>query len=204
MTETITYESSNNNESKEEAGTNFFKIKDSTIRMILGDISEQTSDVIVNAANNHLWMGGGVAGVLKRKGGEIIEQAAMAKGPVRVGDAVVTTAGKLNAKYVIHAALMGQDLMTDENKIKMATRTCLKRADELKVASIALPAFGTGVGGFSKEKCAQIMIKVIINYINEKGLIKIFNFVLFDQSTFTTFIREFRDLLNKEKNLTII
>jgi O-acetyl-ADP-ribose deacetylase (regulator of RNase III) len=200
MTKILNNNLLHSNEFKENDGVKLFKIKDTTIKIILGDISEQTSEAVVNAANNHLWMGGGVAGALKRKGGEIIEQAAMAKGPVQVGDAVVTKGGKLKTKYVIHAAVMGQDLITDEDKIRMATQTCLKRADELKIESIALPALGTGVGGFSKEKCAQIMMKVILNYINEKGFIKIFNLVLFDQSTFTTFVREFRKLLKSEEN----
>lgn len=188
------------NEFKENDGVKLFKIKDTIIKLILGDISEQTTEAVVNAANNHLWMGGGVAGALKRKGGEMIEREAIAKGPVLVGDAIVTKGGKLKTKYVIHAAVMGQDLNTDHNKIKMATQASLKRAEELKVESIAFPAFGTGVGGFSKEKCAQIMLKEIINYINEKSFIKIFNFVLFDHSTFTAFVREFIKLSKSEEH----
>src|SRR4030067_1085337 len=86
-----------------------------------GDITEMDCDAIVNAANNHLWMGAGVAGAIKRKGGEIIEEEAVKKGPMPVGEAVATTAGALKARYVIHAAGMGQDLTTDAGKIYSCT-----------------------------------------------------------------------------------
>ncbi len=95
--------------------------------------------------------------------------------------------------------MIGQDLNTDSNKIKMATRASLKTTEELKIESITFPAFGTGVGGFPIEKCAKIMMQETINYINDKNFIKLFNFVLFDQSTFTTFVRELRKLLNSEE-----
>src|SRR5215470_3650661 len=87
-----------------------------------GDISRAKVDAVVNAANNHLWMGAGVAGALKRTGGIEIEREAVAKGPIDIGEAVVTKGGALSAKYVIHAAVMGQDLQTDRSKISNATR----------------------------------------------------------------------------------
>src|SRR5436190_10313611 len=107
------------------------------IQILKGDIAQANVEAVVNAANNHLWMGGGVAGALKRAGGGEIEREAMAKGPVEVGAAVVTTAGALPARYVIHAAVMGQDLRTDRSKISAATRSSLDRARELGVESIA-------------------------------------------------------------------
>jgi len=128
------------------------------IKLIQGDITDQEVDAIVNAANNHLWMGAGVAGAIKRKGGNQIEDEAMKKGPIPIDEAIVTSAGKLKAKYVIHAAVMGQDLITNEEYIKNATLNSLKRAEELKIKSIAFPAFGTGVGGFPLDRCAQIML----------------------------------------------
>jgi O-acetyl-ADP-ribose deacetylase (regulator of RNase III) len=167
-----------------------YKIKDCILRLVLGDITEQKVDAIVNAANNHLWMGAGVAGAIKRKGGEIIEQEAMRNGPIEIGEAVVTNAGNLKTKYVIHAAVMNQDLTTVEDKIRLATQNSLKRAEELKLKSITFPALGTGVGGFPKEKCAQIMINEVISHINLKMIIKRFDFILFDQSTFAAFERE--------------
>jgi len=105
-----------------------------------------------------LWMGAGVAGALKRAGGQEIEREAMARGPIPVGTAVATTAGRLRARYVIHGAVMGQDLWTNAERVRATTRACLELADELGCKSLALPAFGTGVGGFPVEECARIMV----------------------------------------------
>ena len=123
-----------------------------------GDIATVEADAIANAANNHLWMGSGVAGALKRAGGEEIEREAVALGPIPVGTAVATTAGRLDARYVIHGAVMGQDLTTDAGLVRRTTRACLALADELGCESLALPAFGTGVGGFPLAECAQLMV----------------------------------------------
>ena len=123
-----------------------------------GDITALEVDAVANAANNHLWMGAGVAGAIKRAGGEEIEREAVAKGPIEVGDAVATGAGQLRARYVIHGAVMGQDLHTSGELIERTTRRCLEVADELGCESIALPAFGTGVGGFPLEECARLMV----------------------------------------------
>jgi O-acetyl-ADP-ribose deacetylase (regulator of RNase III) len=92
-------------------------------------------------------MGGGVAGAIKRAGGQEIETEAVSKEPIAVGEAVVTGAGRLKAKYIIHAAVMGQDLTTDADKIRQTTRNSLIKADELGIKSLAFPALGTGVGG---------------------------------------------------------
>lgn len=127
--------------------------------MVEGDITALDVDAIGNAANDHLWMGAGVAGAIKRAGGEEIEREAVAKGPIHVGDAVATGAGRLAARYVIHGAVMGQDLRTDADLIRRTTRRCLEVADELGCESLALPAFGTGVGGFPLEECARIMVE---------------------------------------------
>ena len=123
-----------------------------------GDIATVEADAIANAANDHLWMGAGVAGALKRAGGPEIEREAMAKGPIARGTAIATTAGALSARYVIHGVVMGQDLRTDADLIARTTRACLELADELGCTSLALPAFGTGVGGFPVEECAQLMV----------------------------------------------
>ena len=123
-----------------------------------GDIAAVEADAIANAANDRLWMGAGVAGALKRAGGEEIEQEAMAIGGIPLGTAVVTTAGRLRARWVIHGAVMGQDLRTDGDLIRRTTRSYLEVADELGARSLALPAFGTGVGGFALAECARIMV----------------------------------------------
>jgi O-acetyl-ADP-ribose deacetylase (regulator of RNase III) len=124
-----------------------------------GDISAVEADAIANAANDRLWMGAGVAGALKRAGGEEIEREAMAIGGIDLGTAVATTAGRLRARWVIHGAVMGPDLRTDADLIRRTTRSCLEVADELGCRSLALPAFGTGVGGFPLGECARIMIE---------------------------------------------
>jgi O-acetyl-ADP-ribose deacetylase (regulator of RNase III) len=128
------------------------------LSVVNGDITALEVDAIANAANNALWMGAGVAGAIKRAGGEEIEREAVAKGPIEVGEAVATGAGRLPAKWVIHGAVMGQDLRTDANLVRRTTESCLRVADELGARSLALPAFGTGVGGFPLEECAEIMV----------------------------------------------
>ncbi|MGH3041672.1 MAG: macro domain-containing protein [Gaiellaceae bacterium] len=134
------------------------------LEVVEGNIAEIEVDAIANAANNHLWMGAGVAGAIKGAGGEEIEREAVAKGPIEVGDAVATGAGRLDARYVIHGAVMGQDLRTDADLIRRTTRRCLEVADELGCRSLALPAFGTGVGGFPLAECASIMVGVAGEY----------------------------------------
>ncbi len=124
-----------------------------------GDIAEVEADAVANAANDRLWMGAGVAGALKRAGGDEIEREATALGPIALGSAVATTAGRLPARYVIHGAVMGQDLRTDADLVRRTTRSCLALADELGCRSLALPAFGTGVGGFALSECARIMVE---------------------------------------------
>ena len=163
------------------------KINKTTINLQEGDITEIKADAIVNAANNRLWMGGGVAGAIKRKGGKIIEDEAVKLGPIPIGEAVVTSAGKLNARYVIHAAGMGTDLKTDEDKIKNATLNSLRRAKELKIESIAFPSIGTGVGGFPLEKAAEIMLRAIITYAKEETSLSRIIIVLYGEKAFDKF-----------------
>jgi O-acetyl-ADP-ribose deacetylase (regulator of RNase III) len=124
-----------------------------------GDITALEMDAVANAANNHLWMGAGVAGAIKRAGGEEIEREAVAKGPIEIGDAVATGAGSLTARYVVHGAVMGQDLKTDIDLVRRTTRRCLEVADDLGCRSIALPAFGTGVGGLALDRVAAAMVE---------------------------------------------
>lgn len=129
--------------------------------MFEGDIASLAVDAVANAANDELWMGAGVAGALKRAGGEEIEREAVSKGPIPLGTAVATTAGRLPARHVVHGAVMGQDLRTSADLIERTTRACLETADDLGCASLALPAFGTGVGGFSLDECARLMVDAV-------------------------------------------
>lgn len=162
------------------------------IEIVQGDITDERTDVIVNAANNHLWMGAGVAGAIKRKGGENIEQEAVAQGPVNVGDAVLTSAGKLAARYVIHAAVMGQDLHADAHAIAIATRSALDLAEKKNFGSISFPALGTGVGGFSIFHCAKVMIAAGVDFLMNSRSVGLIRFVLFDKSSFSAFKEELR------------
>jgi O-acetyl-ADP-ribose deacetylase len=134
------------------------------LEVVEGDIAALDVDAVANAANDHLWMGAGVAGALKGAGGDEIEREAVAKGPIPLGTAVETGAGRLKAKHVLHAAVMGQDLRTSADLVRRATKSCLELADELGARSLALPAFGTGVGGIPVAECAAAMLGVIHAY----------------------------------------
>ena len=129
--------------------------------LVEGDITRLEVDAIANAANDALWMGAGVAGAIKRAGGAEIEEEALARGPIPIGDAVATGAGQLKARWVVHGAVMGQDLQTNPELIGRTTRRCLEVADELGARSLALPAFGTGVGGVPVGAAADAMVAEI-------------------------------------------
>src|SRR5262249_627928 len=131
------------------------------LEVVEGDIAALEVDAVANAANDHLWMGAGVAGALKRAGGETIEREAVSKGPIPLGSAVATGAGRLPARHVVHGAVMGQDLRTSGELVRRTTESCLAVADDLGAESLALPAFGTGVGGFPLDECARIMVEAV-------------------------------------------
>lgn len=164
-----------------------YSIDHGSIQVLQGDITDQQTEGIVNAANNHLWMGAGVAGAIKRKGGPEIEAEAVAQGPVEIGEAVLTSGGSLPAKHVIHAAAMGQDLHTDAMKIKTATRNSLLLAERNGISSLSFPALGTGVGGFSPHHCAKIMMTEAIEFLMRSKHLHEIRFVLFDKPTFSAF-----------------
>jgi O-acetyl-ADP-ribose deacetylase (regulator of RNase III) len=169
-----------------------YTINHGSIEVIQGDITNQTTEAVVNAANNHFWMGGGVAGAIKRKGGDEIEREAMMQGPVEIGQAILTSGGKLKVKFVIHAAVMGQDLHTDEVKIKNATLSALQLAEKKQIASVSFPALGTGVGGFSIYHCAKIMITQSIEFMIKSVYVKQVVYVLFDKIAFDVFEEELK------------
>jgi O-acetyl-ADP-ribose deacetylase (regulator of RNase III) len=134
------------------------------VEAISGDITSLDVDAVVNAANNYLWMGAGVAGAIKAAGGVIIEEEAVAKGPITVGSAIETTAGLLQAKVVIHAAVMGTDLQTDLVKVAEATRSVLDVTRSLGLTSVAFPLLGTGVGGLDETEVARTMAEEIASF----------------------------------------
>lgn len=123
-----------------------------------GDITEYEVDALINAANDQLSMSAGVAATIKRKGGNIVEEEAQSQRPVEAGDVVVTTAGNLPANYVIHAAVMGTDLRATPEVVRRATSNALRRAEELRLHSLAFPAFGTGAGRVDPQEAAEAMV----------------------------------------------
>ncbi len=162
------------------------------IKIVKGDITGSDTDIIVNAANSGLWMGSGVAGAIKSKGGGEIEKEAIAKGPIEIGGAVETSAGKLPHKYVIHAAGMGPDLKTDRDKVYLATKNSLELADRLGVGSIAFPAIGTGVGGMSLDECAEVMLGTVRELEGRLTALQRVDFVLFDDAAYDAFDKELK------------
>jgi O-acetyl-ADP-ribose deacetylase (regulator of RNase III) len=126
-----------------------------------GDICDLEVDAIVNAANPSLWMATGVGGAIKRAGGDAIEFAAVRQAPVALGEAIVTPAGNLAARAVIHAVSIDRDRRTSAATIDAAVRSAMGRARELGIASIAFPALGTGVGGFPLEEAATVTVRAV-------------------------------------------
>ncbi|MFH0990296.1 MAG: macro domain-containing protein [bacterium] len=163
------------------------------ISIVKGDISAQETDAIVNAANNHLWMGSGVAGAIKRRGGSQIEQEAVSQGPIDVGQVILTTAGSLKTKAVIHAAVMGQDLHTSAELIKRSTHASFCLAEQKQFHSISIPALGTGVGGFSLHHCATLMIGEAIEFLLGARNLHQIRFVLYNDEAKTIFEHELKD-----------
>jgi O-acetyl-ADP-ribose deacetylase (regulator of RNase III) len=167
-------------------------MKSLTDRIIIqqGDITEMDVDAIVNAANNDLMLGAGVAGAILRKGGESIQKECNEIGSIPVGYAAITGAGKLKARYVIHAASMGLvDVPTTGKSLRTSTVHALRLAAERNLKSIAFPAVGTGVSGFPVDECAQIMLSEAAQHLKGETSLETIHFVLFDASACDTFQR---------------
>ena len=161
------------------------------VRFSQGDITECALDAIVNAANNDLMLGAGVAGAIRSKGGPEIQQECDRIGPIALGDAAITTAGKLKAKYVIHAASMRLGGRTSEANLRASTRNSLMRAVEKNLTGIAFPAIGTGIAGFPLDRCAEVMLEEVRDHLADETSLKLVEFVLFDRPAFETFRRIF-------------
>ena len=137
----------------------------------IADVATINCEAYVNAANNELWMGAGVAGALKRAAGEGVEREAVAQGPIDVGEAVITSAGQMPppARAIIHAAAMGftdrTQIYASGESVAAATRSALRLCDEHQLTSVALPALGTGVGGLEIEECASAMVAAVQDHL---------------------------------------
>jgi len=135
------------------------------IEILQGDITASDCTAIVNAANNELKLGSGVAGAIRRKGGPSIQEECDRIGPIKVGEAAITGGGQLKAKYVIHAASMGFSHPTTAESLKSSALASLRLCVQHKIESVAFPALGTGVSGFPVRECAQIMISAVKEHL---------------------------------------
>ena len=177
-------------------------INNSVLALVRGDITEMRTEAIVNASNAQLVLGGGVAGAIRRKGGPEIQKECSRIGATFVGGAVLTTAGSLKAKYVIHAVgpRIGQG---DENrKLKNATLNSLKLADEKSIKSVSFPAISTGVFGFPIQRCAEIMLQTSIEYLKGQTGIERVVFCLFTRSDYEIFANQLKRQLPNQSNDT--
>jgi len=156
------------------------------IEIILGDITDVEADAIVNAANSELILGAGVAGAIRKKGGPAIQAECDRIGPVRLGEAAVTGAGKLKARFVIHAASMNLGGRATQESLKNSIKNSFLRARENGVRTIAFPAIGAGVAAFPVRRCAEIMMDETLRALNDSAVEKV-TFVLFDQTAYDAF-----------------
>ena len=153
-----------------------------------GDLTAWRADAIVNAANNDLVLGGGLAGAIRRAGGPAIQAQCDAHGPVRVGEAAITTAGDLPAKYVIHQASMGLGERTTAENLRSSTRAVLAIAEQTPdINTLAFPAVGTGIAGFDLAGCAEIMLEEVRQHAASGSVLTDVYFVLFDEQAKAAF-----------------
>ena len=161
------------------------KINGKLLRLVQGDITERNVDAIVNAANAHLQHGGGVAGAIVRKGGKVIQEESDRIGFVPAGGAAITTAGRLPAKFVIHAVGPRMGEGDEDNKLKNAVLSSLRIASEKGLKSISLPAISSGIFGFPKDRCAMILVNQAAEYLKSTpdSSIESIEFCVFDAVT---------------------
>lgn len=168
------------------------KLYNSKIKLVQGDITDQDTDVIVNAANAQLILGGGVAGAIRRKGGPTIQEECNKIGGTFVGGAVITTGGNLKAKYVIHAVGPRMGEGNEDEKLKNATINSLKLMDEHGLKTIAFPAISTGIFGYPIDRCASIMISSAKDYLSGPTQIEEVIFCLFSDTDFNVFEKQLK------------
>ncbi len=157
------------------------------IVLLQGDLTEMDVDAIVNAANNDLHLGGGVAGAIRRKGGEVIQRECDAIGSIPIGGAAITTGGNLRARHVIHAASMQLGGETTARALRSSTAHALRIAAERGLRSIAFPAVGTGIAAFSIPECARIMLREVVEHLKQPTSLEKICFVLFDAHALSEF-----------------
>jgi len=171
------------------------------VKIILqqGDITDESVDAIVNAANSHLQHGGGVAGAIVRKGGYSIQEESNKIGYVPVGNAVITNAGTLPAKKIIHTVGPIWGTGDEDNKLHNAVYNALKVADKNNIKSIAMPAVSSGIFGFPKDRCAKVMLNSVRTYLKDtpKTVLNVIKFTIIDSLTVGIFKKEFEKILQE-------
>jgi len=172
-------------------------INNSVLELQDGDITEMQTDAIVNAANERLILGAGVAGAIRTKGGPEIQDECNKIGGTFVGGAVITTAGKLKAKHVIHAVGPRAGEGNENEKLKNATLSSLKLADENNLKSISFPAISAGIFGFPIKSCAEIMLKTTIEYLNGQTQLQKVIFCLFGNDSYQVFAKQLKQEIPK-------
>jgi O-acetyl-ADP-ribose deacetylase (regulator of RNase III) len=164
-----------------------------TLKIVKGDITEERVDAIVNAANSYLKHGGGVAGAIVRKGGQIIQEESDRIGFVAVGEAAITTGGRLPARFVIHAVGPRWGEGNEDEKLYQAVINSLSTANEYKLGSISLPAISSGIFGFPKSRCAEVILKGILKFAreNSNSSLREIRVCLFDEANLNEFLKIF-------------
>lgn len=166
------------------------KIGDRVLELVEGDITEMDTDAIVNAANDRLVLGGGVAGAIRKKGGPAIQAECDRIGGTFVGGAVITTGGKLKARHVIHAVGPRLGEGDEDRKLREATTNSLRLADEHNLRSLAFPAISTGIFGFPLPRCAEIMLDAAVSYLRGKTALERVVFCLYGHDSYECFTHE--------------
>ncbi len=178
------------------------QFKHTILEIIETDITEMETDAIVNAANAQLILGGGVAGAIRRKGGPKIQEQCNKIGGTFVGGAIITNAGNLKTKYVIHAVGPRMGEGNEDEKLKNTTLNSLKIADENNIKSISFPAISTGIFGYPIDRCAGIMLKTTIDYIDgPTGLDKVV-FCLFGHDSYKIFAQQLEQEIQNNSSET--
>lgn len=166
--------------------------------LLQGDLTEADTDAIVNAANNDLQLGGGVAGAIRRKGGEQIQRECDAIGSIPVGGAAITSGGRLKARHVIHAASMQLGGATTAQALRSSTAHSLRIAAQNNLKTVAFPAVGTGIAGFPMRECAEIMLAETQKHLQGATSLEQVQFVLFDKQSLEIFEQVWKETKKKE------
>jgi len=162
-----------------------------------GDLTEMDVDAIVNAANNDLQLGGGLAGVIRRRGGESIQRECHQIGSIPVGGAAMTSGGRLKARHIIHAASMELGGHTTSRALRSSIAHSLRIAAEKGLRTIAFPAVGAGIGGFPLSECADIMLREAAEHLKRPTTLEKIYFVLFDSRALAAFEKELRAMAER-------